>query len=88
MKKFWFLLIILSILIGLIGFTTIGCSKPAAEQTTVEQPTVQTDAQQYTCPMHPEVLSDEPGKCPECGMNLVPVEKDSEQPAETPQEGE
>jgi mercuric ion binding protein len=25
----------------------------------------------YTCPMHPEVHSDKPGKCPECGMNLV-----------------
>jgi YHS domain-containing protein len=24
----------------------------------------------YTCPMHPEVKSDKPGKCPECGMNL------------------
>ena len=25
----------------------------------------------YTCPMHPKVISDESGKCPECGMNLV-----------------
>lgn len=24
----------------------------------------------YTCPMHPEVISDKPGKCPECGMIL------------------
>ena len=24
----------------------------------------------YTCPMHPEVKSDKPGKCPQCGMNL------------------
>jgi len=30
-------------------------------------------AQKYTCPMHPEVISDKPGKCPKCGMNLVPV---------------
>jgi len=27
----------------------------------------------YTCPMHPDVISDQPGKCPKCGMNLVPV---------------
>ncbi|TSC83036.1 MAG: putative copper-exporting P-type ATPase B [Parcubacteria group bacterium Gr01-1014_19] len=26
----------------------------------------------YTCPMHPEVVREQPGICPECGMNLVP----------------
>ena len=25
----------------------------------------------YTCPMHPEVIQDLPGKCPKCGMDLV-----------------
>ncbi|MBI2298438.1 MAG: hypothetical protein HYU66_05715 [Armatimonadetes bacterium] len=25
----------------------------------------------YACPMHPEVASDKPGKCPKCGMALV-----------------
>lgn len=25
----------------------------------------------YTCPMHPEVGQDKPGKCPKCGMRLV-----------------
>jgi len=26
----------------------------------------------YTCPMHPEVISDKPGICPKCGMALEP----------------
>ena len=35
--------------------------------------------QQYTCPMHPEVIQDKPGNCPKCGMNLVLVNgKDEE----------
>ena len=25
----------------------------------------------YTCPMHPEVKSDKPGKCSKCGMELM-----------------
>ena len=29
---------------------------------------------QYTCPMHPEVLSGEPGACPKCGMALEATE--------------
>lgn len=31
-------------------------------------------AEAYTCPMHPEVTSDQPGQCPKCGMDLVKKE--------------
>jgi Cu+-exporting ATPase len=30
-------------------------------------------AAQYTCPMHPEILRNQPGACPICGMALEPV---------------
>lgn len=33
--------------------------------------------QKHTCPMHPNVVQDGPGKCPVCGMDLVPVNKTS-----------
>ena len=29
---------------------------------------------QYTCPMHPEIIKDKPGSCPICGMQLVKKE--------------
>jgi Cu2+-exporting ATPase len=34
----------------------------------------------YTCPMHPKVLQDKPGMCPECGMNLVPLKLKQKEP--------
>jgi len=36
-----------------------------------ESPAVAT--QHYYCPMHPEVIYDQPGKCPKCEMDLVPM---------------
>jgi hypothetical protein len=38
-------------------------------------PAVQKTSQQYTCPMHPEfVTEDANARCPKCGMKLVPVQ--------------
>jgi len=36
---------------------------------------------QYTCPMHPEIVRDEPGACPICGMALEPM-LPSDEPSE------
>jgi heavy metal translocating P-type ATPase len=35
-----------------------------------------TTSEQWTCPMHPEIVKDEAGSCPICGMDLVPVQPD------------
>ncbi len=37
---------------------------------------ISAEHQKYYCPMHPSYVSDRPGKCPICGMDLVPVEQD------------
>lgn len=36
----------------------------------------------YTCPMHPEIVKDEPGDCPICGMDLVQIPGKSDEFAE------
>ena len=36
-----------------------------------EESKADTAKKQYTCPMHPEVVSDHPGKCPKCNMELT-----------------
>ncbi len=55
-----------------------GC-KPKADTAAVTMPMQDAAAkpgagkQLYQCSMHPNVVSDKPGKCPICGMDLQPV---------------
>jgi Cu2+-exporting ATPase len=41
-----------------------------------EQNLTTASNEQWTCPMHPEVVKDESGSCPICGMDLVPMQPD------------
>ncbi len=62
------IIIILALLVGLgVGYMTFGAKGM------VNLSSAQTTSKQlYTCGMHPEIISDEPGYCPICGMKLVP----------------
>jgi hypothetical protein len=40
----------------------------------------------YVCPMHTEVRSDKPGKCPKCGMALVPAQQSGKRVPGYPQD--
>jgi Cu(I)/Ag(I) efflux system membrane fusion protein/cobalt-zinc-cadmium efflux system membrane fusion protein len=63
---------------------TSSSSKPSQSDTVMpaisekpihtEQSAKKSEVQQqlYTCPMHPEIISDKPGNCPICGMKLIP----------------
>lgn len=63
--------IIMTIAILLAGTTTFA----QAKQNTAHKQHHSTATKKYTCPMHPEVVRSKPGKCPKCGMTLVPMKK-------------
>ena len=49
-------------------------AKTAPEGDSVSaEPASDAGAVVYTCPMHPEVRQPAPGRCPKCGMKLVPA---------------
>lgn len=48
-------------------------ARTAANDTAAEHALKHTNPK-YRCPMHPDVVRDEPGTCPICGMALVKVE--------------
>lgn len=49
------------------------------------QQQAQRKAARYACPMHPEVTSTKPGKCPKCGMTLRLIEDTVDAPATPPE---
>jgi multidrug efflux pump subunit AcrA (membrane-fusion protein) len=49
----------------LIGFLLIGCGQE-------KKASNEGKAQNYTCPMHPEIVQNGPGTCPICKMDLIP----------------
>lgn len=57
--------------------SNVGC--PVCGMDLVKYPEKKTA--KYTCPMHPEIIRDEPGDCPICGMDLVrmPDNEDDEE---------
>ncbi len=57
-------------------------SKPAMDQSMThgsashehDQPNATTQSASYVCPMHHDVTSESPGRCPKCQMKLVKME--------------
>lgn len=53
-----------------LSIMLLACNAEEKKQT--EKTAVQTT---YTCPMHPQIVSEKPGTCPICGMDLVVFDK-------------
>ena len=65
------LVLIAGLIIGWLVFR----SEPSHKQ---HSPDEQSEEITYTCSMHPQIRQNEPGNCPICGMELIPVQKASE----------
>jgi hypothetical protein len=67
----------------LAGMSLLGCGREAPTAAAVSEPETALDHAKkhldpaYVCPMHPQVVSSEPGECPICGMDLVVKEADA-----------
>jgi Cu(I)/Ag(I) efflux system membrane fusion protein len=70
-----------SLTIKLLLLATLFVGASCSEQTQSKP----SDVDYYTCTMHPSVHAEGPGKCPICGMDLVPVMKKN--PGTTPSAG-
>src|SRR5438874_2031781 len=66
-------ILILSILVTFYAVGAAFAQTGASDQ--IEHQHEQQRKQKYTCPMHPEVVTDHPGNCPKCGMTLVPLKE-------------
>lgn len=64
-KTNWILAALMAVTLTTAVFGMTGCTKSEPAQGNG------TQAKQYTCSMHPDVVKDAPGKCPKCGMNLT-----------------
>ena len=71
------------VLLSLVVSLSLSCSRkptaPPMEMTTDATAKPSAAKQVYQCSMHPNVISDHPGKCPICGMELQPIKQVHEQ---------
>ncbi|MFU8848412.1 MAG: efflux RND transporter periplasmic adaptor subunit [Opitutales bacterium] len=59
---------------------------PHAAHGSAEETAADTAVETWTCSMHPQVRQPDPGDCPLCGMDLIPVQNDEdEEETELPQ---
>lgn len=66
--------IVIGIVLFTIGFGMAWFFKPVPE-TSAGEPTQQASNEIWTCSMHPQIRQNEPGQCPLCGMDLIPMDE-------------
>ncbi len=54
----------------IILFSAFASCKSPQQASGSQHAVTDSQAVVYVCPMHPDVTSNKPGKCPKCGMEL------------------
>jgi len=65
------LLVVAGLLLGWLLFHNSSASERTVQSTVTDSS--HAEAVIWTCAMHPQIRMDKPGKCPICGMNLIPL---------------
>jgi len=60
-------------LFSVTAFLFAGCGDESKNNMEQKQIQVQPEVKFWTCSMHPQIQKPEPGQCPLCGMDLIPV---------------
>jgi membrane fusion protein, copper/silver efflux system len=71
-------IIFIVIVIFLIGFSMFNRNSAPEKTNTSENLQKHEEHTIWTCSMHPQIRLPKPGKCPICGMTLIPVQNEHE----------
>ena len=75
----WFVLVLLSAVLGagiVLGATLLAPKAPAGGAVSEAGGDAGQEKTKYTCGMHAQIVQDEPGFCPICGMKLTPMKSE------------
>lgn len=78
-------LLITGILLGWLFFGGSSADTATLDEHVAEAHTDEQGNIVYTCSMHPQIRQNEPGNCPICGMELIPVSSSEAASEENPQ---
>lgn len=67
--------LVAGLFLGWLFFHSSSNETKTATSQAVEEQAPENNISYWTCSMHPQIHMDHPGKCPICGMDLIPVMK-------------
>jgi len=62
-----------------VGVVVRGYVSPRTDGSATTTTVAPATAAEYTCSMHPQIRQSKPGRCPICGMDLIPVRTEDDQ---------